>query len=379
MNTNSLLCNFVADNEDWESRLRDEYNINSHISDNLVIFNYGIGADFSIPMVQEARGIIINLETLDVVCWPFRKFGNWNENYADKIDWDYAVARQKIDGSLIKLFWNPLTEWWQWATNTTINAIETSVDEIGGSFLDIIMSADNYADVNFTNLDTTCTYLFELVSPRTQVVIKYPKTHLYHIGTRNNVTGKESNIDIGIEKPGEFKISDLDSIIAHANAINPDNVVVEEGYVVVDRNFNRIKVKSPKYLMIHSQINNRILTKKRLLNDIFLDKELIAEDLRLEAKYCFYKYQVAELTMRVDIFIDYVRALYDEVSQDRYAVYEAIKNHPLAQFGLKALEYDADAKTLIKNMYVQRRDTFLRLMPDYTIDYDKIIKGELDD
>ena len=33
----------------------------------LAIFNYGIEADFTNPVVQEARGIIINLDTLDVV------------------------------------------------------------------------------------------------------------------------------------------------------------------------------------------------------------------------------------------------------------------------------------------------------------------------
>lgn len=70
------------------------------------IFNYAIGCDFSNPIVQEARGIIIDLENLDVVCWPFRKFGNYNESYADKIDWSTARVQEKIDGSIIKLWWD---------------------------------------------------------------------------------------------------------------------------------------------------------------------------------------------------------------------------------------------------------------------------------
>ena len=381
MNSNSLICNFISNNEDWERRLMDEYSIKTHHDEtysNIVVFNYSIGADFSIPIVQEARGIIIDLDTYDVLCWPFRKFGNWNESYADKIDWNYAVARQKIDGSLIKLFWNPMADKWWWATNGTTDAKDASVMDSEKTFYDVILSADNYPDVNYENLDIDMTYMFELVSPMTQVVISYPVAHLYHIGTRNNITGKELNTDIGVEQPRDFKVSDLESVIAQANAINGEDVVVEEGYVVVDREFNRIKVKSPKYLLMHSQLNNHIATKKRLLNDIFLEKELHIHDKRMSAKYAFYKYKIEELIMYVDVFVHYVRALYDEVSQDRYAVYEAIKEHPLSQFGLKAIENDQDAETLINQIYNTRRETFMRMIPDYEISYDRIIKGEID-
>lgn len=380
MNNNSLICKFIANNPtDYVKRLADEYRIKTHEDGKLAVFNYDIGADFSSPMVQEARGIIIDTETLDVVCWPFRKFGNWNESYADEIDWDYAVARQKIDGSLIKLYWNSRKDSWQWATNSTIDAREASVADSDMTFLEVIMSADNYGDAVFADLDKQYTYLFELVSPRTQVVIKYPRAHLYHIGTRNNVTGKETNTDIGVEKPNEFKVSDLATIIDHANAINPDDVVVEEGYVVVDKNFNRIKVKSPKYLIMHSQISNHVATKKRLVNNVFLGNIGEPQDYRMAAKQAFYSFKIAELVMKVDVFTTYVRALYDEVSHDRYAVYEAIKNHPLAQFGLKGIENDMDAKALVERMYNTRRDVFMRMLPDYDVNYDNIIKGDLDD
>jgi len=379
MNSSSLICNFIFENEDWEKRIQDEYGIkvSKDADERLAIFNYGIGCDFSIPMVQEARGIIIDLHSIDVICWPFRKFGNWNESYADKIDWNYAVARQKIDGSLVKLFCNYLTGEWQWSTNGTINARDAVINEYGETFWDIIVSADNYDDIGFDELDRSNTYLFELVSPQTQVVIRYPRSHLYHIGTRNNDTGKESNVDIGIEQPREFKVSDLDSIVEHANAINPDDSVTEEGYVVVDRDFNRIKVKSPKYLMMHSMLDNRIHTKKRIVNDIFLGKEPLISDLTMTAYYKFYEYQIADLRAKVNIFIEYCRAMYDEVSGDRYAVYEAVKNHPLAQFGLKAIESDLGAEALIDHFYNTRRESFLRLMPDYEINYDEVVKNGL--
>lgn len=84
----------------------DKLGVNIREEYPFVIFNYGIECDFSNPIVQEARGIIIDLENLDVVCWPFRKFGNYNESYADNIDWPTARVQEKIDGSIVKLWWN---------------------------------------------------------------------------------------------------------------------------------------------------------------------------------------------------------------------------------------------------------------------------------
>ena len=77
MNYNSQLCRFISDNENWQ-KLLEEKKIKVSTEGPLAIFNYKIECDFRDPVVQEARGIIINLDTLEVVCWPFRKFGNWN-------------------------------------------------------------------------------------------------------------------------------------------------------------------------------------------------------------------------------------------------------------------------------------------------------------
>ena len=99
----SEICNFINEHPNWRDLLIEEYRINIKEEYPFAIFNYGIDCDFSNPIVQEARGIIIDIEDCDVVCWPFRKFGNYNESYADKIDWNTARVQDKIDGSIIKL------------------------------------------------------------------------------------------------------------------------------------------------------------------------------------------------------------------------------------------------------------------------------------
>lgn len=105
INRNSYICRFISEHENWRELL-DEMGIGIKEEYPFAIFNYTIGCDFSSPIVQEARGIIIDLENLDVACWPFRKFGNYNESYADKIDWATAMVQEKVDGSIVKLWWN---------------------------------------------------------------------------------------------------------------------------------------------------------------------------------------------------------------------------------------------------------------------------------
>ena len=199
MNKNSKLCCFISEHEDWRDILKDEYKIVIKEEYPLAIFNYGIDCDFADPIVQEARGIIIDLETLNVVCWPFRKFGNYNESYADKIEWNTARVQDKIDGSIIKMWWNRTTGRWQFSTNGTINAETALANQMTQeTFLDVIKKADNYNEIvlRLADLSKDHTFIFELVSPETQVVVKYPVSHLYHIGTRNNLSGREIDFDI---------------------------------------------------------------------------------------------------------------------------------------------------------------------------------------
>jgi hypothetical protein len=104
MNKNSHICRFISEHPNWERLLKEDYFIKVRREGALAIFVYGYDCDFSNPIVQEARGIIIDTERREVVCWPFRKFGNYNESYADDIDWENARVLEKVDGSIIKLW-----------------------------------------------------------------------------------------------------------------------------------------------------------------------------------------------------------------------------------------------------------------------------------
>jgi hypothetical protein len=101
--------------------------------------------------------------------------------------------------------------------------------------------------------------MFELVSPYNRVVVPYEETDIYHIGTRDNTSLRELETDIGIKKPRVYDCASLDDLIAMAEQLR----YCEEGYVVKDKDYKRIKVKSPAYVAVHHLISG--LNEKRLL------------------------------------------------------------------------------------------------------------------
>ena len=79
---------------------------------------------------------------------------------------------------------------WNWSTSGMIDANDAPASD-NMTFYDLVKSANNYTDIDFDSLDKDNTYMFELVSPLKRIVVQYNQTLLYHIGTRNNKTGKE--------------------------------------------------------------------------------------------------------------------------------------------------------------------------------------------
>ena len=57
-----------------------------------------IDSDFNLRIVRECRGLILDEDTLEVVCHPFDKFGNYGESYCPEIDWKSCYVTEKIDG-----------------------------------------------------------------------------------------------------------------------------------------------------------------------------------------------------------------------------------------------------------------------------------------
>ena len=313
--------------------------------------------DFTDEAIKECRGIIVKKteKGYEIVCRPFKKWFNFQEPLADEIDWASARVQEKIDGSLVKL-WHD--DGWHWSTMGTIDAADAETGTLEKlTYMDIILKTDNYKDVPFETLDKELTYLFELVSPYNQIVIKYEKPYLYHIGTRDRA-GEEYDINIGIEKPKEYALHSLEDCIKAAEALN-EKGVTEEGYVVVDKNWNRIKIKSPKYVVYHRMWNNGAVKPEDVIEIINNGKmrEAMEEYPLLREELLRWNAAMAIFEYEVEAEIRKARQIYDEY-QDRAVAANYIKKFKYPFAGFWGLDHDGCAKDMINSMgkraYIQR-------------------------
>lgn len=268
------IIDFIKEHKNWEDILiREPYNLKIKRDDGFILFKYDTTcSDFSLDIIKEARGLILKEDTLEIVCYPFTKFFNVGEEYADRIDWDSAQVQEKIDGSLIKVWFYDGR--WRISTNGTIDAFKAPLvsDIFCKSFGELFM--ETFDTDYFSVMDKDCTYMFELVSPYNKIVISYPTIDIYHIGTRNNKTGKEENANIGIKRPKVYDMHTEEQVKNAANEL-PYN---EEGYVVVDKNYHRVKIKSPAYVKAHRAVTSKALNTKNVLEIIIEgeDKEFLS-------------------------------------------------------------------------------------------------------
>lgn len=282
---------FIKQHSDWEELIKEKpYCItvsrDKVFGHNLIMFKYSqIDSDFNNPIVRECRGLILDEKNFEVVCHPFNKFGNYGESYCPNIDWKSCYVTEKLDGSLIKL--TRIGDDILWSTNGTIDAFKANLaDQIGciaKSFGELAwwailenyrkargLSVSDCIDPDIVNgwlksiIKPGYTYMFELTSPFNKVVVTWHKTELHFIGCRDNVSGQEiffgdHELSKIFDIPKIFPLRSVDECVKAASSLD----VNAEGYVVVDKNFNRVKIKSPTYVSLHHMKNNGVLSYAR--------------------------------------------------------------------------------------------------------------------
>lgn len=237
------------------SSLRGEpYNLAMQEKGDLVLLKYIQGAsDFNNPIVRECRGIILFKPTWDVVAYPFNKFFNWGEEWADQLDMSELHVYEKVDGSLAKVWYFEGS--WRLSSNGGIDASVVNVGQY--NFQSLFMRAlDEYGLTweQFTSeLDTDYTYMYELVTENNIVIIPHKGFHLYYLGQRNIHTFQEEyNPDTRIENVAVYDFKTIDDVVNAAAQLGDD----AEGYVIRDNHWNRVKVKNPRYFLMHGLFNN---------------------------------------------------------------------------------------------------------------------------
>lgn len=266
---------FIEQHPDWESLLQEKpYCLNISRDEifgkKLIMFKYNqIESDFNIKLVRECRGIVFDENTWEPVTVPFFKFGNHGESYCPTIDWQTASVLTKVDGSLIKIVL--IGDELLISTNGTIDAFKAPIAEQLGcnykSFGEIVQEILDKKLVIPHDFKEGITYMFELVSPWTRVVVPHKENDLYFLGERDNESFQEilpyddKYVSSLFKMPQKFDLHSVDECLAATKEMPWD----EEGYVVVDKDFNRVKIKSPAYVATHHLKGNGTMSYARAL------------------------------------------------------------------------------------------------------------------
>lgn len=303
------LQEFILANKDWREKLEAApYNLKIKEDKDLILFKYNqLSSDFSNPIVCEARGVILEKNNWNVVRIAFDKFFNLGEPNAATIDWDSAVGLEKLDGSLMSLYY--YDDEWKIATNSTIDAYKAPLENGGfKTYGDLFAEAARVMGLDYSKLVKHYTYTFELVSPFNKVVLSYPTIKLYHILTRNNDTLEEIETNIGIPKPAEYALGDKEDYENFVATMGEDH----EGIVVRDKNNNRVKIKTQSYFALHRLVNNHIITLSSALELILKN-----ETAELLAYFPEFKPYFDEVQLQLDGVRNKIKEIEEEVKEEK--------------------------------------------------------------
>ncbi len=222
----------------------------------LVLFKYNqIASPMHERIVQECRGIILDAsDKWRVIGRAFDKFFNHGEGHAAEIDWSTARALEKLDGSLCLVY--HYADEWHVATTGTPDA-GGDVNGTGLRFSDLFWRTFGTPPSGFECSKSGLCFTFELMSPHNRVVVVHEAPRLVLLGARVRETGEELSAETAriyianereIETVRAFPLGGIEDITASFASMSP---LAQEGYVVVDAAFRRIKVKHPGYVALH--------------------------------------------------------------------------------------------------------------------------------
>jgi T4 RnlA family RNA ligase len=249
--------------------------------DDLLVLNYNqIDSPKTHPIVMECRSLILEAETLKVVSRSFDRFFNLGEalNVMPDIDWNKAVAYEKVDGSLIKIYEH--NGRWNISTKGTAYG-ESDCMGYGITFAELVYQAlgidddETFQDLcHQADLWHGNTYIFELTSVENRVVKRYEGYKLHYLACRVNATGeydeneKRHALQLGAYEIKEYCFDTPEECIRTARELKD----LDEGYVVYQDGVPIAKIKSPAYVAVH-HIRGEGLNPKRVMQLVLTNEQ----------------------------------------------------------------------------------------------------------
>lgn len=264
--------------------LKKDHGVNYNIRNGKVSLSYdmlnAVNAD---PVSQQCRGLILRESTWDVVAVPMFRFFNLEQKTdAVNIDWASAQFEEKMDGTLIIVYFDTVQNRWYVATRSVpeadikIDTYSVTFSELFEVALSKIFAIDNFTLQDFMkNSDKEKTYCFELCTPLNRIVCEYAKFEIVLLAVRSIVTLQEENPELHY---GEFSLPEIkkykfDNVENLTNIIRDWDPKHHEGVVVKDKFFNRVKVKSPAYIAYNHMRDSLTTSMRGCVEIVLLGKD----------------------------------------------------------------------------------------------------------
>lgn len=326
MNNLLHIQNFLLTQENPVDALLDYGIYSKHHPEypNLIQFSYDqieSAAFKHMPIVQESRGIILDsASSWKVVAYPFKRFFNYGESGADTINWDYAMTKTKLDGSLMIAY--HYDNKWHVATKGSPDA-SGNVGDWDFTFSDLFWKTYNtqYPTIKMI-VDTT--FIFELTSPYNRIVCNYLEPTLTLIGIRNNMSLLEESVyGLGFKTLTPYKVSSIDEVLDAIKELNPTNED-GEGYVISDYHsgiIKRVKVKSLKYVALHHMKDG--FGRRRIIELIKLGEtsEVVAYFKEFESLFKELEFEIDHAILKTEDAYDKIKS----IPNQKYFALEALR------------------------------------------------------
>ena len=239
---------------------------------NLFLIHSKEDSDFSIKLVNECNGIILDKNTFKVLCYTFDKCKD-DINIPQNMNINDMYFEYALESTLIRAFY--YEDKWIFSTKKCIDGNKARWLSLK-SFVELFFDYIKNYDI-FQNLNTSYCYSFLLTHPENNIVVQYNQINVYHLNTRDMDTLQEIDINIGLNKLARMKI-DPDNLESMLLQISSDKNLCYEGIMFIDSNYNRWKIRTPVFLYVRSlwgNSNNRFFRYLELRKDTDLLKEYL--------------------------------------------------------------------------------------------------------
>lgn len=275
----------------------------SHLHPDLVVFDYSLISPKDSQIVREARGLVLEKETWNLVSKSMTGFSfKTDPNYQDiieKFDWESAMGFPKYDGCLITLY-HYKDEWitgTRFSVDGECNVASAYSDEIDLSWNKLFIECIEFIGIDYdellNNLDKQKTYSFELCSIKNKNIVIYDNKFVKILSIFSHISMSEESLFednifsqiYPVLMPDFVKVDSYQECLDLVESEN--DPTKNEGMVIIDKYFNRIKLRNKAFDQLSYNLNPT--SELEALDNIFyalLDG--ISPGSSTAISYCYY-------------------------------------------------------------------------------------------